>query len=176
MRAHRYLSACVLSVLAISVALEASGQSQGKWVVRAPMTSSRTEVAVVEVGGKLYVIGGFGQGGDLVEEYDPDKDSWRRRASLPRALHHVGAAAVAGKIYVIGGYISGFGAVDTVYEYSPGSDQWRSRASMPTARLLQEHSIRMNLMIPPLTAGPPGRRCPRPVTAWAPQWWESAST
>ncbi|MBI3060792.1 MAG: hypothetical protein HYY83_02260 [Deltaproteobacteria bacterium] len=36
---------------------------------------------MVEVGGKLYVVGGFGQGGDLVEEYDPDKDGWRRRAS-----------------------------------------------------------------------------------------------
>ena len=98
------------------------------------MPSSRTEVAAAEVGGKIYVMGGFGRGGELVEKYDPAKDSWRRRASLPRPLHHVGAAAVAGKIYVIGGYVTGSGSMSTVYEYDPSLNQWRERAAMPTAR------------------------------------------
>ncbi|MBI2349345.1 MAG: galactose oxidase, partial [Deltaproteobacteria bacterium] len=61
----------LLLALLMSFPLRVLAQSGGWWVVRAPMTSSRTEVAVVEVGGKLYVVGGFGQGGDLVEEYDP---------------------------------------------------------------------------------------------------------
>ena len=61
------------------------------------MPSARTEVAAVELGGKIYVMGGYEKGGDLLEEYDPAKDSWRRRALLPRPLHHVGAASVAGK-------------------------------------------------------------------------------
>jgi len=105
----------------------ALGEGPGKWTTRTPMPSSRTEVAVVELGGKIYVIGGFSESGDLVEEFDPGKNSWRRRASLPRPLHHVGAAVVSGKIYVIGGYTSRWGGVDTVYEYDPTSDQWRGR-------------------------------------------------
>jgi len=98
------------------------------------MPSARTELAAVELGGKIYVIGGYEKGGDLLEEYDPAKDSWRRLALLPRPLHHVGAASVGGKIYVIGGYLSGEGSVNTVYEYDPATDQWRMRAIMPTPR------------------------------------------
>src|SRR2546427_10247113 len=101
----------------------ASETLPGKWELRAPMPSARTEVAAAELGGKIYVMGGYEKNGDLLEEYDPAKDSWRRRASLPRPLHHVGTASVGGKIYVIGGYISGEGPVSTVYEYDPAADQ-----------------------------------------------------
>lgn len=98
------------------------------------MSSARTEVAAAQLGGKVYVMGGYERNGDRLEEYDPVSDHWQSRASLPRSLHHIGAAAVDGKIYVIGGYVSGVGPVDTVYEYNPAADQWRSRAPMPTVR------------------------------------------
>jgi N-acetylneuraminic acid mutarotase len=114
--------------------LNAAEQPPGRWEIRAPMPSARTEVVAVELGGKIYVMGGYEKAGDLVEEYDPAKDSWRRRAALPRPLHHVGAAAVGGKIYLVGGYVSGEGSVNTVYEYDPSADVWRLRSSMPTAR------------------------------------------
>src|SRR5919109_1712571 len=130
----RLFDCCALLVALFPVALDAGEPQPGKWQTRAPMPSSRTEVAAVELAGKIYVLGGYEKGGDLVEEYDPVKNSWRRRASLPRALHHVGAAALKGKIYVIGGYASGWGPVDTVYEYDPTEDQWRTRSPMPTAR------------------------------------------
>ena len=52
----------------------------GNWQIRAPLPSSRTEVAAAEIGGKIYVIGGYGKNGDLVEAYDPRKDRWQRRA------------------------------------------------------------------------------------------------
>ena len=71
----------------------AMGQGQGKWTIRAPLPSPRTEVAAVQLLGNIFVIGGLGRGGDLVEEYDPEKNTWRRRAPLPRPLHHVGAVA-----------------------------------------------------------------------------------
>src|SRR5919108_2803170 len=107
----------LLSVLSVSSVAGAGEALPGKWEIRALMPSARTEVAAVELGGKIYVMGGYGKNGDLVEEYDPAKNSWRGRASLPRPLHHIGAAAVGGKIYVIGGYSSGQGSIDTVYEY-----------------------------------------------------------
>jgi len=111
-----------------------AAEPRGTWQVRAALPSSRTEVAAAELGGKIYVIGGYGKTGKLVEEYDPEKDRWRARASLPQALHHTGAAALNGKLYVIGGYVSGVGAVDTVYEYDPAADRWTAKKPMPTAR------------------------------------------
>ena len=47
------------------------GQGPGKWTVRAPLPSPRTEVAAVQLSGKIFVIGGLGKSGDLLEEYDP---------------------------------------------------------------------------------------------------------
>jgi len=107
----------ILGLLSLLLRLGASDDAQlpGTWQKRAPMPSARTEVAAVELGGKIYVMGGYEKGGDLVEEYDPKNDTWRTRAPLPKALHHIGAAAVNGKIDVIGGYISGVGPVATVY-------------------------------------------------------------
>src|SRR5262245_14222039 len=53
---------------------------------------SRTEVAVAAVGGKIYVVGGFGRidgnySRNLAsnEAYDPATDRWERRAQLPTA-------------------------------------------------------------------------------------------
>ena len=132
MRSRFFFSLCLL--VTIAFAANAPAQLPGKWITRAPMPSARTEVAAVELGGKIYVIGGYDKGSHLVEEYDPATDSWRGRASLPKPLHHVGAAALNGKIYVIGGYISGVGPVDTVYEYAPAKDQWTTKKAMPTAR------------------------------------------
>ena len=84
---------------------DAAAQLPGKWQARASTPVPRSEVAAVELNGKIYLMGGYVKNGDLLEEYDPANDSWRRRASLPKPLHHSGAAAVNGKIYLIGGYI-----------------------------------------------------------------------
>ena len=180
MRMVRLPAACLL--LLGFIIPNARAELPGKWQSRAPMPSARTEVAAVEVGGKIFVIGGYDKGGHLVEEYDPAKDNWRARASLPKPLHHVGAAAVNGKIYVIGGYISGVGPVDTVYEYDPVSGSLErekshadgarrfgrryrstekstpSAASAPTAKT----PTPTKLMIPRKTAGPSTRRLPTP--------------
>ena len=102
-----------------------------------------------EVGGKIYVMGGYEKNGNLVEEYDPATDSWRGRAPLPKPLHHIGAAALNGKIYVIGGYISGVGPVDTVYEYDPAKDQWTSEESDadPARGARRRHHLRARSML-----------------------------
>ena len=138
----------IIPCLLVGAALVAAAKSGGKWATRNPMLSSRTEVAAAETGGKIYVIGGFGQGGELVEEYDPAGDRWQRRASLPRALHHTAAAAVAGKIYVVGGFDPSWGPVNYAVggvgsdgkntganeEYDPLKDRWTKHVSLPTVR------------------------------------------
>ncbi|MGH7432556.1 MAG: Kelch repeat-containing protein, partial [Candidatus Methylomirabilales bacterium] len=89
--------------------LLALAASLGEWTKAAPMPSKRTEVAVAELHGKIYVIGGFGYfflGGvsDAVEAYDPETDRWQKKAPLLESLHHTAVAAVNGKLYVVGGY------------------------------------------------------------------------
>jgi hypothetical protein len=87
------------------------------------MPSARTEIAVAEVGGKIYVVGGF-RGERELEIYDPAADRWSRGASLPRALHHAGAVRLNGKLYVIGGFVEGWTPTDDVHEYDPASGNY----------------------------------------------------
>ncbi|MGH7311357.1 MAG: Kelch repeat-containing protein, partial [Candidatus Rokuibacteriota bacterium] len=75
----------------------------GRWTQGAPMPEERTEVAVAVLDGRIYVVGGFGGGGALLE-YDTAADRWRARAAPPASLHHAGAVAAGGRLYVVGGY------------------------------------------------------------------------
>jgi len=135
--------ALLVAILTLAAARGADAQSGGRWSVKTPMPTPRTEVAAAAVGAKIYVIGGFGRGGDLVEEYDTAGGRWRRLANLPRALHHIGAAGVGGKIYVIGGYSSG-ASMNTVYEYDPAANRWRAVPSMRVGRYkLRDTSLRL---------------------------------
>lgn len=143
-----------LAVLAFGIALAAAPRSgpafdsPGDWAAKAPAPSKRTEVVAADVGGKIYVVGGFGEPklrtlkdltiSDAVEEYDPASDRWAGKAPLPIGLHHAGAAAVGGRLYVIGGFTQSFlsvwSPVAYVYAYDPAADTWTERAPMPTAR------------------------------------------
>lgn len=96
------------------------------------MPSVRSEVAVAEVGGKVYVVGGFG-GDTPLEIYEPTADRWSRGAPLPRPLHHAAAVGVDGRLFVLGGYADGWTPVDSVYTYDPATDRWRTRAALPTS-------------------------------------------
>ena len=110
-----------------------SAQETGRWAIGAPMLSERSEVAVAEVGGKIFVVGGFG-GQRETEIYDPARNRWSRGADVPRSLNHAAAVALNGKIFVVGGYDGGWAPLDTLYEYDPLGDRWRARAPLPTAR------------------------------------------
>src|SRR5215208_5830090 len=95
----------IVGALLVSLPLDGGGASaQGTWTRGAPMPSKRTEVAVAEVGGKIYVVGGFGGQREL-EIYDPAADRWSRGTAFPHAVHHAAAVGLNGKLYVIGGYV-----------------------------------------------------------------------
>ena len=84
-----------------------SNRQQGSWETRAPLPTARSEVAVAEAGGKVYVLGGFAsqtRSSALNQAYDPATDRWQELASMPRELDHVGAVGLDGIIYVIGGF------------------------------------------------------------------------
>lgn len=113
--------------------------AEGLWETLAPIPVAVQEVGVAEVGGYVYVVGGFnaaGQSVNTVWRYDAGANAWQSVPDLPAPapLNHVAAAGVDGRLYVIGGLRQNFTGVDTVYMYDPLVHQWTTRAPMPTAR------------------------------------------
>jgi N-acetylneuraminic acid mutarotase len=114
--------------------------SPGKWVPLAPMPTARQEVAVAELNGRVFVIGGFGPDNDpvdTVEVYDPAADRWETRAPLPAPTHHAAAAVVEGRLFVVGGYSGGrlsWTPLRTVYEYDEARGSWATRAPLREPR------------------------------------------
>jgi N-acetylneuraminic acid mutarotase len=105
------------------------------WVALPPLPSPQQEVAVVALGGKVYVIGGFdvaSQPTAAVNVYDPKAKRWAAAAPLPQPLHHVNAAVVGDRIYVAGALSSvAFTAVGTTLAYDPVANAWTPKAAMP---------------------------------------------
>ena len=128
---HTFVATLLLGALLLSGVI-GSAQAEG-WTTGAPMPAERSEVAVAEVDGTIYVVGGF-SGATELEIYDPAADRWRRGAAVPRALHHAAAVGLNGRLFVVGGYVDGWTPVASLYEYDPASDRWRALAPMPTPR------------------------------------------
>ena len=130
----------VLACLPIAESLRLqSAKPQGRWSTKAPLLTSRAEVGVAALDGKIYVLGGEGLGksaSQLNQEYDPATDRWRNGAPLPHAMTHIGAIGWNGKLYAIGGFTKDVhvGALDLVFEYDPTTDNWRQLAPLSSPR------------------------------------------
>ncbi len=113
------------------------------WRVLAPLLAPVSEQAVVELDGRIYVIGGYPPGRvpvSNVQIYDSTTNRWQMGPALPVAMHHAMAAAAGGRVYVIGGEFEGAGTgrpevyLDTVYSLDPQVGAWETHAPMPTGR------------------------------------------
>ncbi|MBL8222521.1 MAG: hypothetical protein JNL62_25000, partial [Bryobacterales bacterium] len=106
------------------------------WRLAAPLPRPVNHPMPAVVNGKLYLIGGQSDAGnvsfvDTNYEYDPAKDEWRERARLPLARGGGASAVVDGKIYVAGGRPPR-GADFAVYD--PAADEWTRLPDVPTQR------------------------------------------
>jgi N-acetylneuraminic acid mutarotase len=113
------------------------------WSLGAAMPLPRSEHAVTELNGRIWVMGGYPPGrlpSDLVQVYDPATSRWSLGPRLPQPMHHIMAAAVGGKLYVIGGEMDGASTgrppvyVAQTWVHDPAVGGWVKRAPMPTAR------------------------------------------
>lgn len=126
------------------------------WTKKKNMPLLSHHVALAELNGKVYVMGGFkypdhGKPGwqpiDNAWEYDPVKDSWKALAPLPTRRGAANAVVHDGRIYVIGGAGTHPGskatdihparphrALGTNEVYDPATNTWETRSAMPTAR------------------------------------------
>ena len=139
----------ILAVIAASLIFATAGLAQmpaSPWKKGAPFPEPDEELYGVAVNGKLYVIGGWGEGKarGANYEYDPATDKWTKKKSMPRPAHHAALAAANGKIYVFGGFVAPEGTqiptggawqpIDDVWEYDPAADSWKTLASLPGNR------------------------------------------
>lgn len=113
-----------------------AAEQDPEWQDRAPVIGGPIqEVAVVELGGEVYVIGGFDGGGRIVPTvtaYDPEEDAWRQVASLPIAMHHANAAVVDGRLWVMGFLRDRFFAEDgRSFVYDPADESWSPGPDLP---------------------------------------------
>ena len=134
MKSKMFLFALILAGAGESVK---PGEIRGVWRSLPSLPTSRHEVGVAELNGRVYVAGGLMNraASTAFEAFDTKTGEWLTLATLPTPLHHLGAAAVGGRIYSIGGYVgSTFSPVSSLLEYDPETDQWTARASLPRAR------------------------------------------
>src|SRR3989441_2528214 len=108
------------------------------WRNVASMPTARSLLAVEQVNGILYAVGGHTSsniGGVLptVEAYDASTDTWTTKAPMPTARAGLAVTVVNGMLYAIGGY-SDTGSVRTVEAFDPATNTWTTKAPMPTAR------------------------------------------
>ena len=82
---------------------------EDKWIARAKLPQALNFPAVVALGGKLYVMGGFmseppsSRTTEGVWRYDPANNSWQQLADMPIAVTGAGAEVLSHQIYAVGG-------------------------------------------------------------------------
>jgi len=91
------------------------------------MTYSRSGHGAVNIGGKLYVVGGKNDSGFLnsLEIYTPATNTWTLGSQMTFPRTNVGVATVNNKLYAIGGEDqSGF--VNAIEEFNPIRNEWKT--------------------------------------------------
>ncbi|MEV8609374.1 carboxypeptidase regulatory-like domain-containing protein [Amycolatopsis sp. NPDC051373] len=104
------------------------------WTPIAELATPRETPAVVAVGTKIYVTGGWADGSIPVTNtdiYDTVTDTWTAGAPMPTATSAMGVAVAGGRIYVVGGCDGGNCGVTRVQVYDPAVDKWSAGPALP---------------------------------------------
>jgi len=104
-----------------------------RWSRKASLPAVRTNLAAVELGGRIYALGGLDpfHATKTVFVYDPRRNRWRSGPELPEKLHALTAVRFRGEIWVIGGQDASGKAVDHVWIYNPHRHRWRAGPRLP---------------------------------------------
>jgi len=102
------------------------------WSARAPLPTPRFNHSAIELGGRIYVLGGFLRGEELrdVVIYDVEQDSWSSTTPLPRRNHAFDVVDFRGELWAIGGR-RGEEVLREVWILDPRTGRWREGAAMP---------------------------------------------
>ena len=116
MRAVLQRGTAILAVIAASLVFATAGLAQmppSPWKKGVPFPEPDEELYGVTVGGKLSVIGGFGQGKarGANSEYAPATNSWTTLPSMPMPRHGVAGAVIGNRFHLVSGMITSAGAM-----------------------------------------------------------------
>jgi N-acetylneuraminic acid mutarotase len=122
-----------------------------RWSTRSNLLEANSEMAVTELGGKIYVMGGYPASRvtvRTVQVYDTASNRWSFATPLPLAVNHQMPAVANGRVYVIGGQTDAGNTsfTNTVFEYNPATSDWTPKAPMPTARSAGTAAVIGNLI------------------------------
>jgi N-acetylneuraminic acid mutarotase len=108
------------------------------WTRLPDALSERTEVAAAAAGNRIYVAGGFVEGGasvPTVEVYDVAGRQFTKGPDLPISVNHAMAAAEGDTVYVFGGYTGALtDPSNRAFALRPGSVRWEELPRMPEPR------------------------------------------
>ena len=118
---------------------EAYDTETDSWEIKTPMPTARSGLQTSEVGGKIYLIGGwiesesssFLEKSAQVEIYDPVTDTWATGSPTPTAVAGYASAVLDGKIYIVSGVASGSTKTNLTQIYDPKPDKWSFGAPIP---------------------------------------------
>jgi N-acetylneuraminic acid mutarotase len=122
-------------------AVEAYNIATDSWASRAPLPEPLYGTnGVGNIGGKLYVSGGFLDGGSAgvrrqpsLYVYDPAANSWSRKADMPKRTALGVTGVIGGKLYVLIGSCEDCVTTKAprLFRYDPNTDRWD--ATLPSA-------------------------------------------
>jgi len=107
------------------------------WTRLNDMPRPRKTGAAVELGGKIYVVGGqtqgYGVGGcqQWVDVYDPGTEIWTMAPDLPVPLSNHSAVVCRGRIWTLGGLDTWPNILPYVFSFRPGASNWREELPLP---------------------------------------------
>jgi N-acetylneuraminic acid mutarotase len=102
------------------------------WVKLANMPEAKGNLAIAEVSGKIYAIGGGFTKTNF--KYTPETNTWQTLDSMPTARQHIDCGAVDNKIYVIGGITSYKNITKKNEVYDTETNIWSEKAPIPSLR------------------------------------------
>jgi len=130
-------------------------QAGDTWTKKADMPTARTELAVCEMGGKIYAIGGW-VGNNLlltVEEYNPITNIWEKKADKPTFTFARSACVVNDQIYTLA--ITQEFDRTIIEKYDQKMDEWMELGDTPDiGDLLSVSSVNGKIYVIGGTDGP----------------------
>lgn len=128
-------------LLSITFVLIASLSNAQSWKSEKEIPDKFTFPVVVELNGKIHIMGGGGTSGatTLHYQYDPKTDEWTAKAKIPYATQQPAGAALDGKIHFFGGGFPNSGSpVDSHFIYDAKTDSWSRGAALSAPRAIHD--------------------------------------
>ena len=108
--------------------------TEESWYLLKSGNSTRTAHATTFCDGKLYVVGGSVDGGNVAERYDPSLNSWTTIQGPSQVTRHIAVATFQGCVYAIGGKDDAENKSSFVQKYNPETNQWQKVSPLSSPR------------------------------------------